>query len=72
VALLAFLLFKIPLIVCYCIAYVVSCISPSVMVPGIMALGEKGYGKKKGIISTMIAAGTFEDILCIILFAVCK
>lgn len=40
VALISYKLFAIPIAACYCIAYVVSCISPSVMVPGIMALGD--------------------------------
>lgn len=47
-----------------------SCISPSIVVPGCMGLNEKGYGRKKGISSTMIAAGTFDDILCILLFGI--
>ena len=49
-----------------------SCISPSIIVPGCMNLENRGFGKKKGIASSMIAAGTFDDILCIILFVVCE
>jgi hypothetical protein len=39
-------------------------------VPGTMSLEARGYGKKKGIASSMIAAGTFDDILCIIIFGI--
>lgn len=40
VAFMSYKLFAIPISASYCVAYVVSCISPSVMVPGIMALGD--------------------------------
>eukprot|EP00347_Sterkiella_histriomuscorum_P000158 403376950 len=68
----AYLIFQMPLIVCLCMGFILSAISPSVMVPGLMALSEKGYGKKKGIVSALIASGTFEDIYCIILFSIGK
>jgi hypothetical protein len=47
-----------------------ACISVSVIVPGTMGLESRGYGKRKGIASSMIAAGTFDSILCIILFGI--
>ena len=63
-------LFDMPIIVCYCMGYAIACISPSIIVPGTMSLNDRGYGRKKGISSTMIAAGTFDDILCILLFGI--
>jgi len=37
-----------------------------------MGLNEKGYGRKKNIAGTLIASGTFDDIVCIICFGICK
>jgi NhaP-type Na+/H+ or K+/H+ antiporter len=56
----------------YVLGYNLSCISPSIMVPGVMSLNERGYGRSKGIASTVIAAGTFDDIICIICFGICE
>ena len=61
-----------PIVVCYCLGYCISCISPSVIVPGCMGLDARGYGRSKGIASSLIAAGTFDDILCIVLFGLCE
>lgn len=59
-----------PTIMCYCLAFSLACVGQAVVVPGCMSLNDKGYGRKKGIQSTMIAAGTFDIILCIILFGI--
>ena len=59
-----------PVNFCYCLGYAIACISPSIIVPGTMSLNERGYGRKKGISSTMIAAGTFDDIICILIFGI--
>jgi hypothetical protein len=72
VAGLAYKFLDLPIIMCFCLAYILSCISPSVMVPGLLNLTEKGYGKEKGVISTLIAAGTFDNIICILCFGICK
>jgi len=72
IALIAWGLFGMPMSLCFAMAFTISCISPSVMVPGLINLNDKGYGKEKGIISSLIAAGTFDDIICIICFGICK
>ncbi|CDW89456.1 mitochondrial sodium hydrogen exchanger nha2 [Stylonychia lemnae] len=72
IALIAYGLFDMPMSLCFAMAFTISCISPSVMVPGLINLSDKGYGKEKGIISSLIAAGTFDDIICIICFGICK
>lgn len=59
-----------PIFVCYALGYTLSCISPSIIVPGCISLDSRGFGKKKGIAGAMIAAGTFDDILCIIMFGI--
>ena len=59
-----------PIFICYALAYSLACISPSIIVPGCIGLDSRGFGRKKGIASSMIAAGTFDDILCIIMFGI--
>jgi solute carrier family 9B (sodium/hydrogen exchanger), member 1/2 len=69
---IAYGLFDMPIVFCFAMGYIVSCISPSVMVPGLITLVQKGYGVERGVCGSLIAAGTFDDIVCIILFGVCK
>lgn len=69
---IAYGLFDMPIVFCFAMGYIISCISPSVMVPGLITLLQKGYGVEKGVVSSLIAAGTFDDIVCIILFGICK
>jgi NhaP-type Na+/H+ or K+/H+ antiporter len=61
-----------PLPMGYVLGYNLACISPSIIVPALMGLNEKGYGRKKNIAGTLIASGTFDDIVCIICFGICK
>ena len=65
-------LFDMPIAICYSLGYALACISPSIIVPGCMSLHERGYGRKKGIASSMIAAGTFDPIVLIITFGICS
>lgn len=71
-ALMAFGLFEMPIEISFCLAYACGTISAAILVPGWLALNDKGYGKNKGIPSTMIASGTFENVVCIICFGICK
>jgi solute carrier family 9B (sodium/hydrogen exchanger), member 1/2 len=72
IALLSHGLFGMPISVGYVLGYNIACISPSIIVPGLMSLNDRGYGKDKNIAGTLIASGTFDDILCIICFGICK
>jgi len=72
IAFIAYGLFEMPLSFCFAMAYIISCISPSVMVPSLITLFQQGYGHKRGVISSLITAGTFDDIVCIIIFGICK
>ena len=65
-------LFDMPIEVAFTLGYNLACISPSIIVPGLMSLNDRGYGKKKNIAGTLIASGTFDDISCIIIFSICK
>jgi hypothetical protein len=65
-------LFGMPVAFSYAMAYIISCISPSVMVPSLITLLQNGFGKKRGVVPSLIASGTFDDIICIIIFGICK
>jgi len=56
---------------CFLLGFTLSCISPSVLVPALVGLLEKGYGRVKGIPTTLIAAGTFDDIIMIVVNGIC-
>ena len=71
-ALISLGLFKMPIEVSYCLGYAVATIAGSILVPGMLSLNERGYGKAKGIPGAIIAAGTFENIVSIIIFGICK
>jgi uncharacterized protein YacL len=60
-----------PVVISFVLGYTLACVSVSVMVPILMKLLEQGYGKKKGIPASLIASGTFDDILCIVLNGLC-
>jgi len=63
--------FSMPVSVCYCLGYVIAAVSPSVTVPALISLTERGYGGKNKVPLALIAAGTFEDISAIILHGLC-
>jgi hypothetical protein len=60
-----------PFGIAYTLGYTLSCISPSIIVPCIVGLIDRGYGKEKGIPTAIIAAATFDDILTIINNGIC-
>jgi NhaP-type Na+/H+ or K+/H+ antiporter len=70
-AIIAKYLFGMPWVVAFLLGYTIACISPSVLVPCLIKLIEKGYGSKKGIPTSLIAAGTFDDIVLIICNGIC-
>lgn len=57
--------------IAYTLGYTLSCISPSVIVPCLVSLLDRGYGKAKGIPTAIIAAATFDDIVTIINNGIC-
>ena len=50
--------------------FILSPISPAVVVPTLLSLKEKGYGEDKGIATLVIAASSIDDILSISVFGV--
>jgi hypothetical protein len=71
-ALVAYFLFGMPYYVAYTLGYTFACVGPSIVDPCLMVLTRNGYGIKKGISSTLISAGIFDDVLCNICFVICK
>ena len=65
-------MFGVPLSVCYTLGYLLACVSPSVIVPSLISLVELGYGRNKGIPLMLVAAGTFEDIIAIVINGICQ
>jgi solute carrier family 9B (sodium/hydrogen exchanger), member 1/2 len=71
-ALMALELFQMPIEVAYCLGYACTSLAASITVPQMITLNEEGYGKKKGIPSTLIASATFDNITTIIWFGITK
>ena len=59
-----------PWSLCLAQGYTLGAVSPAVLVPSMMILHNNGYGVKKGIPTTLIAASSFDDIIAITIFAV--
>lgn len=51
--------------------FVLSAVSPAVVVPSMLLLQKDGYGVEKGIPTLLMAAGSFDDILAITGFSTC-
>lgn len=66
----AYALLKIPLMFGMTLGFILSAVSPAVVVSGMLLLQEGGYGVKKGIPSLVIAAASFDDILAISGFSI--
>ena len=71
-AFLAMRLFDMPIEVCYCLGYACTSLAASILVPQMIQLNEEGYGKKKNIPSTLIAASTFDNITTLIWFGIVR
>lgn len=65
------LIFGLPWALCFAQGFTLGAVSPAVVVPGMMILHNAGYGVKKGIPTTLIAASSFDDIIAITVFGVC-
>ncbi len=50
--------------------FVLSAVSPAVVVPSMLSLSERGYGIDKGIPTLVIAAASVDDVLAISGFGV--
>ncbi|XP_025095637.1 sodium/hydrogen exchanger 9B2-like isoform X1 [Pomacea canaliculata] len=54
----------------FMLGFVISAVSPAVVVPSLLSLSERGYGIDKGIPTLVIAAASLDDVLAITGFGV--
>lgn len=59
-----------PWALCFAHGFTLAAVSPAVVVPSMMVLHKNGYGIKKGIPTTTIAASSFDDIIAITAFGI--
>ncbi|KAL0970531.1 hypothetical protein UPYG_G00243340 [Umbra pygmaea] len=71
VALMSHFLMGLPWIWAFILGFVLSAVSPAVVVPSMLLLQKEGYGVEKGIPTLLMAAGSFDDILAITGFSTC-
>lgn len=71
VAFFSWVIFDLPIALCFALGFILGAVSPAVLVPSCMLLTEEGYGAKKGIPTTLMAASSFDDIIAITIFGVC-
>lgn len=72
IALIATAVLKMPLIIAYANGFALSSVAATIIVPQLLRWDALGYGKDKGIVGTLIASCTFDNIANIILFNICK
>jgi hypothetical protein len=72
IALVTMALFDMPVEVCFAMGYTIATVAPAIVVPQMMRLNDQGYGKDKGIAGSLIASCTFDNIICLIIFGICK
>jgi len=70
VAIASRLIFGMPWALGIANGFTLAAVSPAVVVPGLMILQKMGYGVKKGIPTTLIAASSFDDIIAITVYGI--
>ncbi|XP_055793117.1 sodium/hydrogen exchanger 9B2-like [Salvelinus fontinalis] len=68
VAVMSHFLMGLPWVWGFVLGFVLSAVSPAVVVPSMLLLQKDGYGVEKGIPTLLMAAGSFDDILAITAF----
>lgn len=70
VAAAAYVLLDLPVRWAVLLGFIVSAVSPAVVVPSMLDLQRKGYGTAKGIPTMILAAASFDDVISITGFGV--
>lgn len=65
VAIAAKILLDLPVVWSLLLGFVISAVSPAVVVPSMLDLQSEGYGVAKGIPTMVLAAASFDDVLSI-------
>ncbi|XP_029106005.1 sodium/hydrogen exchanger 9B2-like [Scleropages formosus] len=71
VALVSHFLMALPWTWAFILGFVLSAVSPAVVVPSMLLLQKDGFGVDKGIPTLLMAAGSFDDVLAITGFTTC-
>jgi len=71
-ALLGMALFDMPIEVSYCMGFATSPVATIIVVGAVLRLSGLGYGTSKGIDTTIIPACTFDNIVSLIAFGICR
>ena len=53
------------------LGFIISAVSPAVVVPSLLRLQDEGFGTRKGIPTLVLAAASFDDVLSISGFGIC-
>ncbi|KAL6110705.1 slc9b2 [Pungitius sinensis] len=70
-ALISHFLMDLPWVWSFILGFVLSAVSPAVVVPSMLLLQRDGYGVEQGIPTLLMAAGSFDDVLAITGFTTC-
>ena len=70
-ACMAVVFFQMPWLWAFMLGFILSAVSPAVVVPSLLRLKEQKYGTKKGIPDLVLAAASFDDVLSISGFGIC-
>jgi len=71
-ALIGLAVFGMPIEISFSLGFALASVGPATVVPLLMRWDSEGYGRSKGIAGSLIAACTFDNIMCLILFGICK
>jgi len=63
--------FDMPWTFALALGFIISAVSPAVVVPSLLYLQERRYGTAKGIPTLVLAAASFDDVLSISGFGIC-
>jgi NhaP-type Na+/H+ or K+/H+ antiporter len=67
---LGVLLFDMPFTLALALGYILSAVSPAIVVPSMISLKNLGYGAERGIPTLVMAAASFDDLAAITGFTV--
>jgi len=63
-------LLDLPWLWSFMLGFIISAISPSILIPGLLNLQEHGFGTNKGIPSLLIASASIDDVISISIFEI--
>lgn len=69
IILISYFVFKLPFAISGVLAFIIAAVSPAVIVPQMLDLKDKGYGKNKEIPTLILAGASIDDVFAITLFS---